>query len=405
MAADEWIGREILGYRVESLVGRGGMGVVYRAYDLRLKRSVALKLVAPELSQDDGFRARFLEETGLAASLEHPNVVPIYDAGEVDGPAVPRHALRRGTGPEGLWRATARSSPRAPSGSPRRSPPRSTRRTSTASSTATSSPRTCSSTRNEHVYLTDFGLARRLGDECRRAPAGSLGTPAYASPEQVTGGDVDGRADVYGLGCLLYECLAGTVPFPRSLRAGCSFRPPPGAAAADRRRIRSSTPSWRPRSRRTATTATRAAASWSTRPGRRSACATSSWFGIAGRSSSSPWARWSSRVRSPPGSCSRSAAAGRRSRARRPTLTPKVDSLQRIDPKTNELAATIGVDSSPTAVAVGYDHVWVGSDERSVRPSDRPRKRTRSAANGRPPGRTRLPPGSVRSSSRTTTAP
>jgi serine/threonine protein kinase len=79
------IGGEILGYRLEELVGRGGMGVVYRAYDLRLKRSVALKLVAPELSEDERFRERFLAETELTASLEHPNVVPIHGAGEVDG--------------------------------------------------------------------------------------------------------------------------------------------------------------------------------------------------------------------------------------------------------------------------------------------------------------------------------
>src|SRR5439155_16956093 len=80
---DPRIGTELLGYRVEELVGRGGMGVVYRAYDPRLKRNVALKLIAPELSDDERFRERFLAETELAASIEHPNVVPIHDAGEV----------------------------------------------------------------------------------------------------------------------------------------------------------------------------------------------------------------------------------------------------------------------------------------------------------------------------------
>src|SRR5947209_15103649 len=82
---DPRIGTDLLGYRIEALVGRGGMGVVYRAYDPRLKRNVALKLIAPELSEDERFRERFLAESELAASLEHPNVVPIYDAGEVDG--------------------------------------------------------------------------------------------------------------------------------------------------------------------------------------------------------------------------------------------------------------------------------------------------------------------------------
>jgi serine/threonine protein kinase len=85
VATDLQIGGEILGYRLDELVGRGGMGVVYRAYDGRLKRSVALKLVVPELSEDEGFRSRFLAETETAAALEHSNVVPIHDAGEVDG--------------------------------------------------------------------------------------------------------------------------------------------------------------------------------------------------------------------------------------------------------------------------------------------------------------------------------
>src|SRR5947208_15342326 len=79
------IGSDFLGYRIEELIGRGGMGVVYRAYDLRLKRTVALKLVAPSLARDVRFRERFARETELVMSLEHANVVPIYDAGDVDG--------------------------------------------------------------------------------------------------------------------------------------------------------------------------------------------------------------------------------------------------------------------------------------------------------------------------------
>ena len=78
-------GTDFVGYRIEEEIGRGGMGVVYRAYDLRLKRTVALKLIAPDLALDERFRARFARETELVMSLEHPNVVPIYDAGDVDG--------------------------------------------------------------------------------------------------------------------------------------------------------------------------------------------------------------------------------------------------------------------------------------------------------------------------------
>ena len=78
-------GATFAGYRVEELVGRGGMGVVYRATDLSLERPVALKLIAPELAQDDRFRARFLKEPRLAAALDHPHVIPIHEAGEHEG--------------------------------------------------------------------------------------------------------------------------------------------------------------------------------------------------------------------------------------------------------------------------------------------------------------------------------
>ena len=85
VSTDPRIGTELLGYRIEALLGRGGMGVVYKAYDPRLKRYLALKLVAPQLSDDERFRERFLRESELAASLDHPSIVPIYDAGEVGG--------------------------------------------------------------------------------------------------------------------------------------------------------------------------------------------------------------------------------------------------------------------------------------------------------------------------------
>ena len=85
VGSDPRVGSELLDYRLEAVVGRGGMGVVYGAYDPRLKRDVALKLLAPEYATDDRFRERFLSETEQAASLEHPNVIPIHDAGEVDG--------------------------------------------------------------------------------------------------------------------------------------------------------------------------------------------------------------------------------------------------------------------------------------------------------------------------------
>src|SRR4051794_24562579 len=98
-------GTDFLGYRIEELIGRGGMGVVYRAYDLRLKRPVALKLVAPSLALDERFRDRFARETELVISLEHPNVIPIYDAGDVDGRVYLAMRLVDGTDLGSLLRA------------------------------------------------------------------------------------------------------------------------------------------------------------------------------------------------------------------------------------------------------------------------------------------------------------
>jgi tRNA A-37 threonylcarbamoyl transferase component Bud32/streptogramin lyase len=212
--ADPRIGSELLGYRIEVLLGRGGMGVVYLAYDARLKRRVALKLVAPELSEDPGFRERFLAETELAASLEHPNVVPVYDAGEVDGQLY--LAMRYVEGAD-LKTLLAREHVL---------PPRRALAICGQIADALDSaharglvhrdvkPSNVLLDADEHVYLADFGLTRRIAEEDVRAGPGlSLGTPAYVSPEQIEGGDVDGRADVYSLACLVHELLTGETPF------------------------------------------------------------------------------------------------------------------------------------------------------------------------------------------------
>jgi DNA-binding beta-propeller fold protein YncE len=207
------IDTELLGYRLEALVGRGGMGVVYRAHDPRLKRTVALKLVAPELAADPAFRERFLAETELAASLEHPNVVPVYDAGEVEGQLY--LAMRYVAGND-LKTLLGREGPLEPK-----------RALALCAQVAGAldaaharglvhrdvKPSNVLLDEAEHVYLADFGLTRRITESGGLGP--SLGTPAYAAPEQIEGAEVDGRADVYSLACLLYECLAGEVPFRR----------------------------------------------------------------------------------------------------------------------------------------------------------------------------------------------
>ena len=231
------IGSEFLGYRIEELIGRGGMGVVYRSYDLRLKRTVALKLMAPDLARDPGFRERFLRETELAASLEHPNVVPIHDAGDVDGRLY--LAMRHVEG--GDLRAVLRAD-EAPT------PARALELVGQVASALDAAharglvhrdvkPSNVLLDGRGHVYLADFGLTRRLADGGQEAVEGrSLGTPAYLAPEQIEGGTIDARTDVYALGCLLHECLTGSPPFARGSRLAVAWahleEEPPSASAA-----------------------------------------------------------------------------------------------------------------------------------------------------------------------------
>jgi hypothetical protein len=213
---DVEIGSDFVGYRIEQSIGRGGMGVVYRAYDLRLKRPVAVKLVAPELSLDERFRARFARETELAMSLEHPNVIPIHDAGDVDGRLylamrlVVGTDLRKLLGAEGLLEPTrALAICRQVAGALDAAHDKGLVHRDVK-------PSNVLLDENEHVYLADFGLTRRLGEqEAPAADGRSLGTLAYVAPEQIEARPVDGRADVYALGCMLFECLTSRPPYGR----------------------------------------------------------------------------------------------------------------------------------------------------------------------------------------------
>jgi ABC-type branched-subunit amino acid transport system substrate-binding protein len=220
---DARAGVELLGYRLESVIGHGGMGVVYRALDRRLKRTVALKLMAPELARDERFRARFVRESELAMGLEHPNVVPIHDAGEVEGRLF--LAMRYVDG--GTLRSLLREEKLPPARAIAI-----VRQVANALDAAHArglvhrdvKPSNVLLDESDHVYLADFGLTRRLDERGPRAGDNrSLGTPAYLAPEQVEGGPVDGRADVYSLGCLLFECLTGEPPFPRGSRLAVAW--------------------------------------------------------------------------------------------------------------------------------------------------------------------------------------
>ncbi|MGH3135788.1 MAG: protein kinase domain-containing protein, partial [Gaiellaceae bacterium] len=208
-------GVEIGGYRVEELIGRGGMGEVYRAHDGRLDRNVALKILAPRFADDEAFRDRLLRESRLAASLDHPNVVPVYDAGEADGRFFLSMRYVEGTDLRALLRRDGALAPE--------------RALEIASQVAGAldaahakglvhrdvKPSNVLIDERGHCYLADFGLTQSVSDRGQPTDGSVLGTLDYVAPEQIRGGEVDGRADVYSLGCLLFECLTGEVPFGR----------------------------------------------------------------------------------------------------------------------------------------------------------------------------------------------
>jgi serine/threonine protein kinase len=182
---DVQVGADFLGYRIEELIGQGGMGVVYRAYDLRLKRTVALKLVAPELALDERFRERFARETELAISLEHPNVVPIHDAGEVDSRLYLAMRLVEGTDLSALLREAGPLDP--------------ARALAICGQVANVldaahakdlvhrdvKPSNILLDQSEHVYLADFGLTRRLEEQGAQAGEGrSVERPPTSRPSR-----------------------------------------------------------------------------------------------------------------------------------------------------------------------------------------------------------------------------
>jgi DNA-binding beta-propeller fold protein YncE len=211
------IGDTLAGYRIDAFVGAGGMGEVYRAFDTRLNRNVALKVLVPRLADDEGFRQRFLHESLLAASLDHPNVIPVYEAGEAEGRLfiamrfVEGTDLRRVLDDERVLepeRALALLAPVAGALDTAHAKGLVHRDVKPANILVASEP---AADPPEHVYLSDFGLTTLSSDPGGGGPF--TGTADYAAPELVSGGPVDGRTDVYALGCVLFECLTGEPPF------------------------------------------------------------------------------------------------------------------------------------------------------------------------------------------------
>ena len=222
MSADPAVGTEVAGYRIVEQAGSGGMGVVYRAEETGLGgRPVALKLLPAALAGDPDFRARFLREMRVAAAIDHPNIVPIYRAGEDRGRLYLAMRYVHASDLRRLLEAEGRLTPeralaildqvaRALDAAHARGL---VHRDVKPGNILLAPPVFDSDA--EHVYLVDFGLARSDSDDRSLGGGGSfLGTPRYAAPEQAAGRPVDGRTDGYALGCVLYECLTGQPPFP-----------------------------------------------------------------------------------------------------------------------------------------------------------------------------------------------
>ncbi|MFC4948347.1 serine/threonine-protein kinase [Pseudonocardia sp. GCM10023141] len=226
-----WVGHVVAGHRIDALIGEGGMGVVFRATHLRLGRTVALKVLPPPLAADQDYRRRFEREAAIAASLEHPNVVPIYDAGHANGvlylsmrfvqgedlDAVLRRETRLG-----IERVCAVLGPIADAldavheaGLVHRDV-----KPGNVLISRTGRPRD-----DGHVYLCDFGIAKgaAAGGTDLTSAGYFLGTVHYCSPEQIEGRWLDGRSDQYGLACLAYRCLTGRAPYPRDETAAVIY--------------------------------------------------------------------------------------------------------------------------------------------------------------------------------------
>jgi hypothetical protein len=212
-------GIRVTGYRIEARIGRGGMGEVYRAEQLNLGRKVALKVLRPDLAADHGFRRRFLRESMIAAGIDHPNVIPIYDAGEVD--ALLYIAMRyvegfdlatlvRREGRLDLARTLAIMTQVA--GALDAAHARGLVHRDVKPSNILLTP--AAGGAGEDCYLCDFGLIKEMhADTVLTATDQFVGSVPYVAPEQVEGGAIDGRTDVYSLGCTIFHCLAGSVPY------------------------------------------------------------------------------------------------------------------------------------------------------------------------------------------------
>jgi YVTN family beta-propeller protein len=362
VSVDPRIGSVLVGYRIEALLGRGGMGVVYRAEDLALERKVALKLLAPELAADARFRERFQRESRLAASLDHPAVVPVYEAGEVQGQLYIAMRYVEGTDLGALLRDRGRLEPE----------PALDTLTPVADALDEAherglvhrdiKPSNVLIDSRGRSYLADFGLTRRPDDHSDLTGAGQLaGSSDYIAPEAIEGRPLDGRSDLYSLGCLLYHCLAGQPPYRRDSELATLWAhvhdPPPTldshpeldpvlatALAKD--------PAKRHPSARALVEAARQALPTPKPPPRRHKLLLAAATALVAIAVAAILAVVLTR-------------GGDDGPSSTPTATPTTASIQRIDADTNQLIATISVPVSPFALAAGGGSVWAANRERN----------------------------------------
>jgi serine/threonine protein kinase len=228
-------GSVVGGYRIDELIGRGGMGLVYRATNVALNRIYALKVLAPGLAEDEQFRQRFKREMRIAASLHHPNIVGIHYAGEhegllffvmdyVTGTDLREILLKQGaiepTRAIDLFETIASALDAAH------------RRGLVHRDVKPANILITVKEGEEHAYLTDFGLAKKFDTASGLTAKGTVvGTVDYMAPEQITGTRTDARTDIYALGCVFYQMLTGRVPFDRDNSVATLFahvhEPPP----------------------------------------------------------------------------------------------------------------------------------------------------------------------------------
>jgi serine/threonine-protein kinase len=207
-------GTVVAGYRVDRVIGRGGMGCVYEATQLSLDRAVALKVIAAEFGEDPAFRERFRREGRMQARIDHPHTIPIYDAGETEHGLYLAMRLVRGTnlveilaggtldmvGSLHLLGQTAGALDAA-------------HEIGLVHRDVKPQNILVEQRRAEHAYLADFGITKAR-DEANLTMTGSIiGTIDYMAPEQFLGRDAVAASDIYSFGCVLFECLTGTVPF------------------------------------------------------------------------------------------------------------------------------------------------------------------------------------------------